>query len=96
MSISTNGEVIFERIPNWYPRKVLDSSANHARQLAASIRDFYRFLAAANVIRSAKFAEAIYKLRDLTGKKVELYARLPDDSAELFEQLFGWGWLHQV
>ena len=76
---------------DWYPRKVLNSSANHVKQLAGSARDFYRFLVAAQVIRSAKFAEATYKLRELAGEKVELYARLPaDESGELFGQLFGW------
>ena len=74
---------------DWYPRKVMNSSASHAKQLAASLRDFYRFLVKTKVIRSAAFAEAIYKLRDLAGEKVELYARLPDDPGELFGRLFG-------
>jgi hypothetical protein len=77
---------------DWYPRKVLDSSSAHAKQLAASMRDFYRFLVEANVIRSARFAEAIFKLRDLAGEKVELYHRLPTEDPEgLFARLFG-GW----
>ncbi len=74
---------------DWYPRKVINSSASHARQLAASARDFYRFLAETKVIRSAAFAEAIYKLRDLAGEKVELYDRLPEDPGALFGRLFG-------
>ena len=74
---------------DWYPRKVLSSSASHVKQLAASARDFYRFLAETKVIRSAAFAEAIYKLRDLAGEKVELYDRLPEDPGELFGRLFG-------
>jgi hypothetical protein len=77
---------------DWYPRKVLSATATHASQLAGSVRDFYRFLVTANVIRSAKFAEAMYKLRDLAGEKVALYDRLPaDNSGELFARLFG-GW----
>jgi hypothetical protein len=74
---------------DWYPRKVMNSSASHAKQLAASLRDFYRFLVKTKVIHSAAFAEAIYKLHDLAGEKVELYARLPDDPGELFGRLFG-------
>ncbi len=74
---------------DWYLRKVLNSSAPHARQLAASARDFYRYLVETKVIRSAAFAEAIYKLRDLAGEKIELYGRLPDDPGELFGRLFG-------
>ena len=75
----------------WYPRKVLSSSASHAKQLAASARDFYHFLVEAKIIRSAVFAEVIFKLRDLAGEKVELYDRLPaEGSEELFAQLFGW------
>jgi hypothetical protein len=74
---------------DWYPRKVMNSSASHAKQLAASLRDFYRFLVETKVIRSATFAEAIYKLRDLAGEKVEIYGRLPDDPGELFGRLFG-------
>jgi hypothetical protein len=74
---------------DWYPRKVINSSASHAKQLAASARDFYRFLVETKVIRSARFAEAIYELRDLAGEKVELYDRLPADSNELFGELFG-------
>jgi len=74
---------------DWYPRKVMNSSASHARQLAASARDFYRFLVETKVIRSAAFAEAIYKLRDLVGEKVELYDRLPEDPGALFGRLFG-------
>jgi hypothetical protein len=77
---------------DWYPRKVMNCSSSHAKQLAGSARDFYRFLVATKVIRSAKFAEVIYKLRELAGEKVELYARLPaDKSGELFGRLFGWG-----
>ncbi|MCI0665967.1 MAG: hypothetical protein L0220_33345, partial [Acidobacteria bacterium] len=73
---------------DWYPRKVINSSAPHAKQLAASVRDFYHFLVETEVIRSAAFAEAIYKLRDLAGEKVELYDRLPEDPGDLFERLF--------
>ncbi len=74
---------------DWYPRKVLNSSSSHAKQMAASIRDFYSFLVETNVIRSAAFAEAIYELRDLAGEKIELHSRLPlEDSGELFERLF--------
>jgi hypothetical protein len=77
---------------DWYPRKVMNSTAAHAKQLAGSVRDFYRFLVTANVIRSARFAEAMYKLRDLAGEKVALYDRLPQDKAGLlFARLFG-GW----
>ena len=74
---------------DWYPRKVMNSSASHAKQLAASLRDLYRFLVEMKAIRSAAFAEAIYKLRDLAGEKVEIYGRLPDDPGELFGRLFG-------
>ncbi|MGH9767919.1 MAG: hypothetical protein ACREAB_10840, partial [Blastocatellia bacterium] len=74
---------------DWYPRKVINSSASHARQLAAGARDFYRYLAETKVIRSAAFAEAIYKLRELAAEKVELYDRLPEDPGELLGQLFG-------
>jgi hypothetical protein len=35
------------------------------------------------------FAEAVYKLRNLAGEKVELYGRLPNDPGELFGRLFG-------
>jgi len=77
---------------SWYPRKVLNSTASDARQIALSLREFYQFLVESNIIRSAKFAEAIYKLRNLAAEKVELYDRLPSgkDFQKLFERLFGW------
>src|SRR5262249_4708365 len=33
-----------EFLLDWYPRKVINSSSNHAKQLVTSLRDFYRFL----------------------------------------------------
>ena len=77
----------------WYPRKALNSSPSNARHIASSLRDFYRFLVASEVIESASFAEALYEMRDLAGEKVRLYDRLPPGEGfeELFERLFGWG-----
>ncbi|MDX2040673.1 MAG: hypothetical protein SF097_05455 [Acidobacteriota bacterium] len=75
---------------DWYPRKVINSTANHVKQMASSLRDYYRFLVASNVIRSAAFAEAMYELRELAGEKIELYHRLPADSEDLMAMLWDW------
>ncbi len=78
----------------WYPRKVLNSSPAHIRQMFTNLREFYQFLVKANYIRSAKFAEAIFNLRELAAEKVKLYDRLPygNDYHPLFEKLFGLDW----
>ena len=87
-------DMLEEFLFTWYPRKVLNASSSHAKHLALSLRDFYRFLALSGVTRTAKFAEVIYDMRDLAGEKVDLYDRLPqgEDFEPLFERLFGWGW----
>src|SRR5262249_52062909 len=74
---------------DWYPRKVINSSLTHAKQMVTTLRDFYRFLVERKVIRSAAFAEAALKLRDLVVEKIELYDRLPmEESGELYARLF--------
>ncbi len=87
-------DMLEEFLFTWYPRKVLNSSPSHARHIASSLRDFYRFLVTSKVIRSAAFAEVIYEMRDLASEKVELYDRLPpgEEFEDLFERLFGRSW----
>ncbi len=75
---------------DWYLRKAVGATAIHAKQMAGDIRDFYQFLVESGIIRSARFTEAIYNLRDLAGEKIELYHRLQanEEARHLYALLF--------
>ncbi len=49
------------------------------RKVLGSIRDFYRYLVSTGRIRSAGFAEALYKTRDLAAELASTYRRLPPE-----------------
>jgi hypothetical protein len=64
---------------DWYPTTVMGSSPTGIEEVAEDLRDFYRHLVSARIIRNAVFAEAIYRLRDLAVETIELYRRLPNN-----------------
>jgi len=71
----------------YYPRKVLNNSTRAAREMCTSIKQFYAFLRAEEVVADDGFAQAMWRRRDQAARAVELYDRIDGDSPR-FERLF--------
>ncbi|MBK9314923.1 MAG: hypothetical protein IPM55_11865 [Acidobacteria bacterium] len=67
---------------DWFPENILITSDFDIRSVLGAIRDFYRFLASTGRIKSAGFADAFYKLRDLAAERTDLVRRLPPEYFE--------------
>jgi hypothetical protein len=71
----------------YYPRKVLNNSPRAVREMCTSIKQFYAFLRAEDIIADDTFAQAMWRRRDQAARAVELYDQIDGDSPQ-FERLF--------
>jgi hypothetical protein len=71
----------------YYPRKVLNNSPRAAREMCTSIKQFYAFLRAEDIVADDSFAQAMWRRRDQAARAIELYDQIDGDSPQ-FERLF--------
>lgn len=76
-----------ENLFYYYPRKVINSSAQSARSMCTSIKQFYAFLKATDQISDDAFAVAIWKRREQAAKVIDLYDQI-DGESPAFDRLF--------
>lgn len=71
----------------FYPRKVMNSTERHVREICTSVKQFYAFLKAEKLIDDDAFAGAIWQRRDQAARLIQLFDQV-DSDAEQFERLF--------
>ncbi len=75
----------------YYPRRVVNTSPRHVREICTSIKQFYTFLKERGLIADARFAHAIWRRREQAARVIDIYDRLMGDSPNfdaLFARLF--------
>ncbi|EFO79978.1 hypothetical protein OSCT_2188 [Oscillochloris trichoides DG-6] len=74
-----------------YPRRILNTTPRHVREICTSMKQFYAFLKDRGIIADDRFAYAIWRRRDQAARVLSIYDRLAADSPNfdaLFTRLF--------